>query len=334
MPQLPNGVVYWVAAGSTGENPTGRHEHWVKGINQTTEVLHVAWGDWPAFVLALVGSSNWQSQGSSGYLLRRSLPVPHPRYPWMIPVDVELLGVTGTPAPFGDIGQFAIPAGISEFTDAIAVAQVTYRSILYNAFRDDTYVDNFETALGDVPGELLRYVDKRRVSRIQSLAVEGTRFKWVDTGVEFNDQAQHGGVLRRYKFAEWEYRWHEVPAVLDDFLNPVLPPQLLTNWKNIEGNINDDQFDIFPQGTALCGAVQFEPIISATGAYQYEVVIPILEQKDGWNNKFRATAQNGTLAPGFYAVQGVFQPDASNPSVKVTFDPYTEVSFDKLFQAI
>lgn len=355
MPTTPSGIHYTVEVAGGPQNPTGRNEKWVRGSNQSTEIVRVAWHDWAQFKLDLLGNSYWLGDPINGYTLSRNLPMPHPYYPWMIPLEINLLGVIGTMENGGDIGQFSDPTyrpgtAVAGFAGPTVVAAVTYEAVRYNFSRSDDYIYDNENPAVVIAGERLRYVEWDREGSVEALAVQGTRWFWIDNGPgigAFNSADNHGGVQRRYKFGEITYQWHEVPSILDQYLDPGLPPQLLANWTTVEGTINQDEFDSYPAGTLLCAAIQRKKIISALGNFQWEVTIPIAHQPDGWNNKFcYIDPKTGKPAPagdprdGFYPVgvtQFVALPGAnqapqgfSQDAAGNYFRPYVSTDFNSL----
>jgi hypothetical protein len=65
--------------------------------------------------------------------------------------------------------------------------------------------------------------------------------------------------------------------------------------------------------------------MSAVGNLQWEIVIPLAEQPDGWENKYDARKNSGTGNPWGFRHVFMVPSDASG-----TFDPYPKVDFNNL----
>ncbi len=307
MPTTPSGVSYAIHEAGSGENPAGYKEHWVDGANQATFVVQVAAGDWRQFCIDFLGDAEWVAQNTGGYKLSRSLPMAHPRYPWMIGSELEIVEA---PALVNPVDGF--------YDDnATFVASCTFRSVLYNIADDAT------AAAG---GEIVRYVEKERTSNTKNLTIKNSYSQWADRP---GDTFPGEGVME-YSWTTFLYKWHNVPTLI---ATGELPTQLQTNIDNCRGMVNSVAFDGNLAGTCLFHDPKVTRFRSALGRIQCQIELPVEYQSGGWNNKWRLYNAAGALAPNFYGFN-VVQAIPGGGGLTVSSTLYQMTDLNSLFKAV
>lgn len=308
MPSTQSGINYDVREAGSGVNPSNYKEHWVDGSNQATIEVHVAVGDWQNFRKDFFGDAQWVAQNGGGYKLSRSLPMFHPRYSWMIGQELEVIGAPQT-----------VNANDAYFDDnGIIIAAATFRGVMYNVTDD-------ATAQSNANGEASRWCEIKRSFNTQNLTIANSFTHWKDytapSGI-FKNEAVYP-----YSWTTFVIEWNNVPTVNGD-----LPSQLYANWDTCRGKSNSASFLGKGQGTMLCHDPKITPFLSALGARQFKIEIPVEYQGVGWDYKFRGHNAAGASSPNFYQVEAGQYPPGGGAAV---YFPYIQqADLNKLFQAV
>ena len=258
-------------------------QHWVQGNNQESITAIVDWVDYDPWTVDMLGFSEYrQDGGPSGSGISRVLPETHPDYPWMVPVEIELMGIHGTMGE--NDSNYTFP------DDAKVEARVTYRSVMYQLQNDIDVRDSAD-------GELIRFVEPLQRFQVEALEYKGKQLVYSDLVTPTPIPAP---IQRIYALADIYYTWHQVPCGRGG----KLPQSYFANLDSCVAKVNDSPFDTgrFPAETLLCYPPEVKPTRSATGTREFTVHYHLLYRPSGWNKKWRPTDASGNPSPGFYPV--------------------------------
>lgn len=187
---------------------------------------------YPSTVLGDVGI------GGAGAMSRTN-PLRHPKKSWLRCMECNLVGHIGAPteddrgliAFFDNKPGAVLVAGEADrpSPDGKAIFELIFRRPPFDFGND-----------GIIEVEYDRWTIKRTKRSLQNMTLPANQFKWRTDGVIVPE-----AVTRLRPYREVEYTWLMVPEEIIQELEQ-------NEWDSIEGRINSDIFDGYPDGSLLC----------------------------------------------------------------------------------
>lgn len=220
----------------------------------------------PRFVRAMVGYSELKVGGG----VRRTVPEPHPYFPWLFARDVRFVRNTAEPK---DVG----PQGALSYSQV--EVEIVYQSL------DCAILPDEAKPIVKVATETWRYTSRNRTLAVHGQIIPRNVLEFVPVAAEAPELVPEPG-SEFLSSASIKMTWWEIPCVEREG-TPELPAGLRNNIDNSLACVNTDLFDDrYPRGTLLMLAPEENFRRMADGKWCCDVIFHF-EQRgntDNWDD--------------------------------------------------
>lgn len=251
---------------------------------QAQEVRHPVFVPWSAarqFPAAVLGTVTAD--------LKRTLPLQHPRKPWLYAVRCELREGKGALLENGNDLKFVDnqPDGVKE---GWALFEITYRPLPYEL-----------TARPPLPSHIIRETNLS----LDSLTIEGTIYRWVS-----DNEPIKAGLSVLAPQGAIRYTWLSVP---ESAITKIADKA----QRDTVGYVNDMDFANFGAETLLCLSPKIgRRYHSPNGLAVRDIVYTFLLRIPGWNFFYRpSTGQHERVVGLLPGVPSPYAPTAGFPAL-------------------